>query len=71
LQSYERWSVTGLKTAVVYYKLAVHKESCHARADHMEVLKRVSVYNGEVGDFANDADLRNLIAEWVDYRIDA
>jgi branched-chain amino acid transport system ATP-binding protein len=41
-------------------------------ADHVYVLElgRNKV-DGSAGDFARDADLRNLIAEWVDYRIDA
>ena len=45
---------------------------CVRVADHIYVLElgRNKV-NGSAGDFAHDADLRNLIAEWVDYRIDA
>lgn len=44
---------------------------CVRIADHIYVLdlgrNRV---DGAARDFAQDADLRNLIAEWVDYRID-
>jgi branched-chain amino acid transport system ATP-binding protein len=45
---------------------------CVRVADHIYVLElgRNKV-SGSAGDFAHDADLRNLIAEWVDYRIDA
>jgi branched-chain amino acid transport system ATP-binding protein len=45
---------------------------CVRVADHVYVLElgRNKV-DGSAGDFARDADLRNLIAEWVDYRIDA
>lgn len=45
---------------------------CVRIADHVYVLElgRNKV-DGSVGDFANDAALRGLIAEWVDYRIDA
>jgi branched-chain amino acid transport system ATP-binding protein len=44
---------------------------CVRVADHVYVLElgRNKV-DGAAGDFARDADLRNLIAEWVDYRID-
>ncbi len=45
---------------------------CVRVADHIYVLElgRNKV-QGSAGDFAKDTDLRNLIAEWVDYRIDA
>lgn len=45
---------------------------CVRVADHVYVLElgRNKV-DGSAGAFAKDADLRNLIAEWVDYRIDA
>lgn len=45
---------------------------CVRVADHVYVLElgRNKV-DGAAGDFAKDVDLRNLIAEWVDYRIDA
>jgi branched-chain amino acid transport system ATP-binding protein len=45
---------------------------CVRVADHVYVLElgRNKV-DGSASDFAKDADLRNLIAEWVDYRIDA
>ncbi|MGP1615557.1 MAG: ATP-binding cassette domain-containing protein, partial [Pollutimonas bauzanensis] len=45
---------------------------CVRIADHVYVLElgRNKV-DGSVGDFTSDADLRSLIAEWVDYRIDA
>jgi branched-chain amino acid transport system ATP-binding protein len=45
---------------------------CVRVADHIYVLElgRNKV-SGSAGDFAHDADLSNLIAEWVDYRIDA
>ena len=45
---------------------------CVRVADHVYVLElgRNKV-DGAASDFAKDADLRNLIAEWVDYRIDA
>jgi branched-chain amino acid transport system ATP-binding protein len=45
---------------------------CVRVADHVYVLElgRNKV-DGSANDFARDADLRNLIAEWVDYRIDA
>jgi branched-chain amino acid transport system ATP-binding protein len=44
---------------------------CVRIADHVYVLElgRNRV-DGAARDFAQDADLRNLIAEWVDYRID-
>lgn len=44
---------------------------CVRVADHVYVLElgRNKV-DGSAADFARDADLRNLIAEWVDYRID-
>jgi branched-chain amino acid transport system ATP-binding protein len=40
-------------------------------SDHVYVLElgRNKV-DGDVGDFAEDDALRNLIADWVDYRID-
>jgi branched-chain amino acid transport system ATP-binding protein len=45
---------------------------CVRISDHIHVLElgRNKV-EGSVGDFAQDAALRNLIADWVDYRIDA
>jgi branched-chain amino acid transport system ATP-binding protein len=45
---------------------------CVRVSDHVYVLElgRNKV-DGSVADFAQDAALRNLIAEWVDYRIDA
>jgi branched-chain amino acid transport system ATP-binding protein len=45
---------------------------CVRIADHVYVLElgRNKV-DGAVGAFTQDADLRSLIAEWVDYRIDA
>jgi branched-chain amino acid transport system ATP-binding protein len=45
---------------------------CVRVADQVYVLElgRNKV-QGSASDFAKDADLRNLIAEWVDYRIDA
>lgn len=45
---------------------------CVRVADYVYVLElgRNKV-DGSASDFAKDADLRNLIAEWVDYRIDA
>ncbi len=45
---------------------------CVRVADHLYVLElgRNKV-DGSAGEFTKDADLRNLIAEWVDYRIDA
>jgi branched-chain amino acid transport system ATP-binding protein len=45
---------------------------CVRIADHVYVLElgRNKV-DGSVADFTKDADLRSLIAEWVDYRIDA
>jgi branched-chain amino acid transport system ATP-binding protein len=45
---------------------------CVRVADHVYVLElgRNKV-DGAASNFARDADLRNLIAEWVDYRIDA
>lgn len=45
---------------------------CVRVADHVYVLElgRNKV-DGSAGEFARDADLRSLIAEWVDYRIDA
>jgi len=45
---------------------------CVRIADHLYVLElgRNKV-DGSAGEFTKDADLRNLIAEWVDYRIDA
>lgn len=44
---------------------------CVRVADHVYVLElgRNKV-DGSAADFARDADLRSLIAEWVDYRID-
>jgi branched-chain amino acid transport system ATP-binding protein len=44
---------------------------CVRISDHVYVLElgRNRV-DGGARDFAQDADLRNLIAEWVDYRID-
>ncbi|WP_231712192.1 ABC transporter ATP-binding protein [Vineibacter terrae] len=45
---------------------------CVRIADHLYVLElgRNKV-DGATADFAQDEQLRNLIAEWVDYRIDA
>jgi branched-chain amino acid transport system ATP-binding protein len=45
---------------------------CVRVADHVYVLElgRNKV-DGAASNFARDAVLRNLIAEWVDYRIDA
>jgi branched-chain amino acid transport system ATP-binding protein len=45
---------------------------CVRVADHLYVLElgRNKV-DGSAAAFTKDADLRNLIAEWVDYRIDA
>ena len=44
---------------------------CVRISDHVYVLElgRNKV-DGSAGDFTADSDLRNLIAEWVDYRID-
>jgi branched-chain amino acid transport system ATP-binding protein len=44
---------------------------CVRISDHVYVLElgRNKV-DGSAGDFTKDSDLRNLIAEWVDYRID-
>jgi len=44
---------------------------CVRISDHVYVLElgRNKV-DGSAGDFTQDSDLRNLIAEWVDYRID-
>jgi branched-chain amino acid transport system ATP-binding protein len=45
---------------------------CVRVADHVYVLELgKNKVDGAASDFAKDADLRNLIAEWVDYRIDA
>jgi branched-chain amino acid transport system ATP-binding protein len=45
---------------------------CVRVADHVYVLELGrNKIDGSASDFTKDADLRNLIAEWVDYRIDA
>lgn len=45
---------------------------CVRVADHVYVLELGrNKIDGTASDFTQDADLRNLIAEWVDYRIDA
>jgi len=45
---------------------------CVRVADHLYVLELgKNKVDGSAADFSKDADLRNLIAEWVDYRIDA
>jgi branched-chain amino acid transport system ATP-binding protein len=45
---------------------------CVRVADHIYVLELGrNKIDGTASDFTQDADLRNLIAEWVDYRIDA
>jgi len=45
---------------------------CVRVADHVYVLELgKNKIDGSASDFIRDADLRNLIAEWVDYRIDA
>jgi len=45
---------------------------CVRVADHIYVLELGrNKIDGTASDFTQDVDLRNLIAEWVDYRIDA
>ncbi len=45
---------------------------CVRIADHVYVLELGrNKIDGSASDFTRDTDLRNLIAEWVDYRIDA
>jgi len=44
---------------------------CVRVADHLYVLELgKNKVDGSAADFSKDADLRSLIAEWVDYRID-